>query len=65
MIGDGASDHKYGEVINFLLELNGDKQPDNWSITCILYAPNSPHQNPVEDICLQAKKIFNKVLVFM
>jgi transposase len=36
------------------------KKPNNWSITCILFAPNPPQQNPVEDIWLQAKKFLRK-----
>jgi transposase len=30
------------------------KQED-WSLTCVLFAPNAPDQNPVEDIWLKAK----------
>jgi putative transposase len=60
LIWDGASYHKYGEFRDFLLELNGNKKPDNWSITCILFAPNAPQQNPVEDIWLQAKNFLRK-----
>jgi hypothetical protein len=60
LIWDGGSYHKYGEFRDFLLELNGDKEPDNWSITCILLAPNAPQQNPVEDIWLQAKNFLRK-----
>ncbi|MEG3960357.1 hypothetical protein QT982_33815, partial [Microcoleus sp. herbarium2] len=30
------------------------------SITCILFAPNSPQQNPVEDIWLKAKNFLRK-----
>ena len=60
LIWDGASYHKYGEFRDFLLELNGDIKPDNWSINCILFAPNSPQQNPVEDIWLQAKNFLRK-----
>jgi transposase len=50
LIWDGASYHKYGEFRDSLLELNGEKEPDNLSITCVLFAPNAPQQNPVEDI---------------
>ncbi|MEG4278207.1 IS630 family transposase [Microcoleus sp. MON1_C1] len=60
LIWDGASYHKYGEFRDFLLELKGDKEPDNWSITYILFAPNAPQQNPVEDIWLQAKNFLRK-----
>jgi len=61
LIWDGASYHKYGEFTDFLLEVNGDQEPpDNWSITCILFAPNALQQNPVEDIWLQAKNFLRK-----
>jgi len=43
-----------------LSSVNGDKKPVNWSITCILFAPNAPEQNPVEDIWLQAKNFLRK-----
>ena len=60
LIWDGASYHKYGEFRDFLSTVNSDKEPENWSITCILFAPNAPQQNPVEDIWLQAKNFLRK-----
>ena len=60
MIWDGASYHKYGEFRDFLSSVNRDKEPSDWSITCILFAPNAPQQNPVEDIWLQAKNFLRK-----
>jgi len=42
------------------MRTNGDKKPENWSINCILFAPNAPQQNPVEDIWLQAKNFLRK-----
>jgi len=60
LIWDEASYHKYGEFRDFLSTVNGDKKPENWSITCILFALNSPQQNPVEDIWLQAKNFLRK-----
>ena len=30
------------------------------AITCILFAPNAPEQNPVEDIWLQAKNFIRR-----
>ena len=60
LIWDGASYHKYGEFRDFLSSVNSDKEPKDWSITCILFAPNSPQQNPVEDIWLQAKNFLRK-----
>ena len=50
LIWDGASYHKYGEFRDFLSTVNSDKEPEKWSITCILFTPNAPQQNPVEDI---------------
>ena len=60
LIWDGASYHKYGEFRDFLLEVNADNKSDDWPITCILFAPNAPQQNPVEDIWLQAKNFLRK-----
>ena len=36
------------------------KKRDKWSITCILFAPNAPQENPVEDIWLPAKNFLKK-----
>jgi transposase len=58
VILEEASYHKYGNFRYFLLEVNGDKEPDNWSINCILFTPNAPQQSTVEDIWLQAKNFF-------
>jgi len=60
LIWDGATYHRFGEFREFLSEINGDKEPDDFLITCILFAPNAPQQNPVEDIWLQAKNFLRK-----
>ncbi|MEG5116869.1 IS630 family transposase [Microcoleus sp. A2-C5] len=60
LIWDGASYHTYGEFRDYLSEVNRDKEADDWSITCVLFAPNAPEQNPVEDIWLQAKNFLRK-----
>jgi transposase len=60
LIGEGATYHKYGEIRDFLSSVNRDKEPYEWSINCILFAPNSPQQNPVEDIWLPAKNFLRK-----
>jgi putative transposase len=39
----------------YLEEINRDHEKNEGSLTCILFAPNAPEQNPVEDICLNAK----------
>ena len=60
LIWDGASYHRFGEFREYLTEVNQSKSPDNLEVTCILFAPNAPQQNPVEDIWLQAKNFLRK-----
>jgi transposase len=60
LIWDGASYHRFGEFREYLTEVNQVKSPDNLEVTCILFAPNAPQQNPVEDIWLQAKNFLRK-----
>ena len=59
LIWDGASCHKSDEFKAFLTTVN-DCEPEQWQITCILFAPNAPEQNPVEDIWLQTKNFVRK-----
>ncbi len=60
LIWDGASYHKSDELKRFLTTINQHYQPEQWQITCILFAPNAPEQNPVEDVWLQAKNFVRK-----
>ncbi len=60
LIWDGASDHKSDEIKEFLASVNQSQAPEQWKITCILFAPNAPEQNPVEDVWLQAKTLLRK-----
>lgn len=55
IIWDGASYHKYREMPDYLTEINKDLPPEAWKITCIVFAPNDPSQNPIEDVWLKAK----------
>jgi transposase len=43
-----------------LAQVNQEKSLDNLEITCILFAPNAPQQNPVEDVWLQGKNFLRK-----
>jgi len=61
LIWDGASYHKSDEIKVFLASVNDNYEPEQWQIFCILFAPNAPEQNPVEDIWLQAKNFVRKV----
>ncbi|MBD1928711.1 IS630 family transposase [Trichocoleus sp. FACHB-90] len=60
LIWDGASYHKSDEVKDFLAAVNNNYEPTEWQITCIVFAPNAPEQNPVEDIWLQTKNFLRK-----
>jgi hypothetical protein len=56
VIWDGASyHHKYKAMPEYLLSINAGEPPEEWQVTCMLFAPNA-EQNPVEDIWLFAKR---------
>jgi transposase len=60
IIWDGASYHKFSEMREYLQQINKDLPPEEWQITCELFAPNAPEQNPVEDIWLLGKNFLRK-----
>lgn len=60
LIWDGASYHRFGEFREYLKKVNQNNLPDHLEITCILFAPNAPQQNPVEDVWLQGKNFLRK-----
>jgi len=45
---------------DYLSLVNLDLKKTKWLIICELFAPNTPEQNPVEDISLQAKIFLRK-----
>ncbi len=45
-----ASYHKYDKMKEYLEEINSQLSQSEWQVTCILFAPHAPEQNPVEDI---------------
>ena len=55
IIWDGASFHKGSLVQQFLEAVNQGLEVKDWKIHCLLFAPNAPEQNPVEDCWLKAK----------
>lgn len=63
LIWDGASYHRFSEMKEYLLLINKDLPSEKWKITCELFAPNAPEQNPVEDIWLQGKTNLRKFFV--
>jgi putative transposase len=50
LLWDGASYHRQGEMMEYLQQLNAGREPEAWLITCVLFAPNAPEQNPIEDV---------------
>jgi transposase len=60
LIWDGASYHRSQETKDFLAKTNDGKEESQWSFKCILFAPHSPEQNPVEDVWLQTKNFLRR-----
>ncbi len=60
IFGDGATYHTSQELRDYLTIINQGLVQDKWQITCTLFAPNAPEQNPVEDIWLQSKNFVRK-----
>jgi transposase len=60
LIWDGASYHRFGEFREYLAQVNQENSRGNLEITCVLFAPNDPQQNPVEDVWLQGKNFLRK-----
>jgi transposase len=56
LLWDGAAYHRQGEMLEYLQQLNAGREPETWLVTCVLFAPNAPEQNPIEDVWLSAKQ---------
>ena len=64
LLWDGASYHRYAEMRDYLEKINAGFPEEEWPITCMLFAPNAPEQNPVEDIWLKGKNWLRKHFAF-
>ena len=60
LLWDGASYHRDVQVKALLAEVNDGLPEKDWQLLCLLFAPNAPDQNPVEDIWLQGKTHLRK-----
>ena len=60
IVWDGASFHTGHLVRAFLDSVNQGLKRSKWKIHCLLFAPNAPDQNPVEDCWLKAKNHVRK-----
>ena len=56
LLWDGATYHTGAEMVDYLTNVNQGLEADEWAVTCELFAPNAPEQNPIEDIWLKAKR---------
>jgi putative transposase len=60
LIWDGATYHKYGEMRRYLEEINGGLNEKDWKVTCLLFPPYAPDQNPVEEIWRKGKNFLRR-----
>ena len=60
LLWDGASYHRGVEMQEYLEGMNFGQSRDDWVVTCVLFAPNAPEQNPIEDVWLKAKQYVRK-----
>ena len=60
LLWDGASYHRGVEMQEYLEGVNWQHARDAWCVTCTLFAPNAPEQNPIEDVWLKAKQYVRK-----
>lgn len=60
IVWDGARYHRCEAVRAYLETVNRGLEERNWKVTCLLFAPNAPDQNPVEDMWLRGKNFLRK-----
>ena len=60
LLWDGASYHRGAEMQTFLAQENAGLVAADWQVTCLLFAPNAPEQNPTEDLWLKGKTYLRK-----
>ena len=60
VLWDGASYHRGHDMQSFLAQENAGLAEADWQITCVLFAPNAPEQNPIEDLWLKGKTYLRK-----
>ncbi|HCM76569.1 MAG TPA: hypothetical protein DIS90_09320 [Cytophagales bacterium] len=60
LLWDGARHHTGRAVRRYLEEVNQGLDEKDWKVTCWLFAPHAPEQNPVEDVWLRGKNYLRK-----
>ena len=58
---DNASWHQGPLMEAFLARWNDHREPDDWPITCINFAPHDPTQNPIEEVWRRGKTAIQKL----
>jgi transposase len=61
---DGAAYHKGEKMRQFLTKVNSGLEPDKWKVTCHLFAPYAPEENPIEAVWLQLKTLLRRCYRF-
>lgn len=61
---DGAGYHKGEKMREFFREVNGDLPEENWVVTCHLFAPYAPEENPIEAVWLTLKNLLRRCYRF-
>jgi putative transposase len=50
ILWDNVSYHYQGDMKEFLDDVNAFREPDEWIVTCIRFAPHASEQNPIEHV---------------
>ena len=57
---DGASYHRGADLQGFLTRAKAGLPEADWKVTCLVFAPTAPEQNPTEDVWLKGKQYLRK-----
>ena len=61
---DGAAYHKGEKMRDLLKQVNQNLERDNWKVTCHLFAPYAPEENPIEAVWLSLKNLLRRCYRF-
>ena len=61
---DGAAYHKGEKIRDFLKEINSKLSEKDWRVTCHLFAPYAPEENPIEAVWLPLKTLLRRCYRF-
>ena len=64
LLWDGVKHHTGENMQQFLSKQNDGLLKSEWEITCELFAPYAPEENPVEAIWLQLKTLLRRFYIF-